>query len=578
MLRLLRAARQSLALVALGLLALFVLAGFVASRAAEAVRGAEERARALHEHHRFHEAEAVYLSIAARGPLPFALLVEILENHADLARSSGGASSLEAEEEIFSLYYGPEVPESTTLLAAFWYKVALRVPADAERAAVEEAAAAEPPLPWANRLLGREAAADDRRADAAAYFEREGLAFPEHAADLDLALHLYAESGQWDEVAARLEDPRYAAAASDGVRYHLAIHQRDWLAVARWFFPYQYAGVTLGLFALASISALGWFVFCARVGLVRERPRVRVPLYLTAFLLGIVSVYPTLLASLVEEEALKFTESANGLRNLIYCVLGIGLREELCKVLLFLPLLPFVRKLGKREALACGALVGLGFAAEENVGYFLKSPILSVAYTRFLTANFLHISTTALVAGALWEVARPIDGANPRMVSAKRDAAIRGLSTAFLIAIGIHGIYDYVLTNTDSGGLLVHLHARLGGAGVALPRSRPAAQGQRRERRAPLALRAGGHRHPRRKLRLRLAARRPRHGLEGDGARRGRPLHPRLPLRARARGDVSATCRSPRRGARAKRRRAPSSLRRGWRSRNSGAARPRGSR
>ena len=48
------------------------------------------------------------------------------------------------------------------------------------------------------------------------------------------------------------------------------------------------------------------------------------------------------------------------------------------------------------EALACAACVGLGFACSENILYF-GSGFESAVFPRFLTANFLHTSLTAIV-------------------------------------------------------------------------------------------------------------------------------------------------------------------------------------
>src|SRR5207244_9548964 len=107
-------------------------------------------------------------------------------------------------------------------------------------------------------------------------------------------------------------------------------------------------------------------------------------LYGLSFVLGILSIYPTLLAVVTEESIFKFKMVNQPLPDAIYFVFGVGLREELCKLLLFLPLLPALLKRGSRiEAMTCGALVGLGFAAEENVGYFLRYDA-ATAMPRFL--------------------------------------------------------------------------------------------------------------------------------------------------------------------------------------------------
>ena len=73
----------------------------------------------------------------------------------------------------------------------------------------------------------------------------------------------------------------------------------------------------------------------------------------------------------------------------------IGLREEALKLLLFVPLIPFLLNRDDLEILTVAGLVGLGFALEENINYFQASAGLS-AVGRFATANFLHIALTAM--------------------------------------------------------------------------------------------------------------------------------------------------------------------------------------
>jgi RsiW-degrading membrane proteinase PrsW (M82 family) len=211
--------------------------------------------------------------------------------------------------------------------------------------------------------------------------------------------------------------------------------------MAKWFVPFQYEGVTGGVLALAAAAALAWFWICARIGQISERAKLRVPLYAGAFFLGIVSIYITL-AILEVEERVGFRENGNPLGDLIYFVLGVGLREELSKILCFLPLLPLIRRVGggKREVLACGAFVGLGFAAEENVNYF-SSGSLSIAITRFLTANFFHIALTATLANAVDDFFRD------------REGQANAMSRTAALVVGAHGLYDFCIGNDTYGDI-----------------------------------------------------------------------------------------------------------------------------
>ena len=93
------------------------------------------------------------------------------------------------------------------------------------------------------------------------------------------------------------------------------------------------------------------------------------------------------------------------LNDIFYCVSGIGLREEVAKLLLFLPMLIVLRKAPAAQVLAVAACTGLGFATLENVSYFTGQHGTSV-WGRFITACFGHAAMTGLTGMALWQAVR----------------------------------------------------------------------------------------------------------------------------------------------------------------------------
>src|SRR5439155_6951671 len=140
---------------------------------------------------------------------------------------------------------------------------------------------------------------------------------------------------------------------------------RDWPGILLWIWPAGYVHVDAWPLALAILSGVLWFILAARLGRMFDMERGRRRLYAGAFFLGILSIYPTLLLITAEESFFGFKALEQPLPDAIYYIFGVGLREELCKLLLFLPLLPILKKRASRiEAMTCGALVGLGFAAE----------------------------------------------------------------------------------------------------------------------------------------------------------------------------------------------------------------------
>lgn len=332
------------------------------------------------------------------------------------------------------------LPPNVRLIARYAHGVVTgQVPPEIA-AEIEDGAKAVPPVPFANELLARQRRQEGKIEEAAQLLEREGLAFAERRSDVDESLRIRMSAGDWDGVRARLADPRVAAAASAAPKYKLAVHDRDVWGAVRWL-PALWTPRLDGTgFAMSAITALGWFFFCARLGKLGKRPAFRLPMYLAAFVLGVASLVPTFFLIGVEEAKLHLVETGDPARDILFFIFGVGLREEASKLLMFLPLLPILRKKGdKLDVLVCGAMVGLGFAAEENLGY-LASGNLATGLSRFVTANFLHMAMTGTLASALDD-----------FVSDREKYAQDFMRTSVFI-VALHGAYDFLLSHEEFGG------------------------------------------------------------------------------------------------------------------------------
>jgi RsiW-degrading membrane proteinase PrsW (M82 family) len=423
------------------------LAGLVARPLMESHMAPLELARQLTRSGRYAEAEREYIAIGKQRPVSLPALIELVEVHGrrqllalHRMKDAGAPPALggNSEADVAAVVLADDLPPEVALLAGWWSRVMRGEAVPADRAPVVAAADARPPAPWANHLLGREAQLDDRDDDAADRFAREASWFDDRGVDADAACAVWIGAGDWEHLERALSDPRFARQVRPEVRLQEAIRRHDWPSAARWFLPAQYGDATPGILVLALVSGLVWFTLCIQMGLVDQRPRFRVPLYLAAFVLGVASTYVTMALGLLEH-AYGFDEKGQPLADAIYFVVGVGLREELSKVLLLLPLVPIILRWGRRrEALACGALVGLGFAVEENIGYFHMG--LSTALARFLTANFLHVSTTGIAAVAIDDAVRG------------REAQEGDLSRALMTVVAAHGLYDFFLSSAPVAG------------------------------------------------------------------------------------------------------------------------------
>jgi len=203
-----------------------------------------------------------------------------------------------------------------------------------------------------------------------------------------------------------------------------------WSIPERMLADLQHVGPTM----LAVFAGCCWFAFLLQTLEVTRLRDQRLWLALAAVGLGALSVWPTLFLLLWQEVAWELNDSRELMPGLRYNILGVGLREELAKLCCLLPLMPFLlRQRNELVVLLVSACVGLGFAIEENIGYFSGSQG-QAAIGRFLTANPFHMTLTGLIGLAVY-----------RGLRYPRDWGPHALAT-FGLMVFAHGIYDAAIS------------------------------------------------------------------------------------------------------------------------------------
>jgi RsiW-degrading membrane proteinase PrsW (M82 family) len=389
-----------------------------------------ERARRAAEAGEPEIAEPFYWKVLQKNPNDLEAWVRFVIAHAEIIKDG---TSFISEAQIKLVLDRVSNPQTATL-AKNWY--AAQVTREkVDIAPVIALADAQQPPRLANYIAARIALLNDDWATAAQRYEREGFLFPkERQRFLAHAIDTWVDHDAWGEIEKRANDPRYAKIFDAALRLELAAHQRDIVTILIELWPASYVHTHVWPVALAILAAALWFAISTRLGRISDddAPHGRATLYVLAFVLGVLSIYPTLLLSVVEEAMVGLKETGDIASDAIYFIAGVGFREELCKLLLFLPLMPALLRRGSRiEAMTCGALVGLGFGAEENIGYFNRS--LGSALPRFMTANFLHMSLTALVALAVYDTSRG------------RQTSRDSINVVFPLAVIVHGFYDLLI-------------------------------------------------------------------------------------------------------------------------------------
>ena len=139
--------------------------------------------------------------------------------------------------------------------------------------------------------------------------------------------------------------------------------------------PHLYAAnlgnTTIPVIAACLSVGACWLVLCLHLAGAWTWSRKVFALALLAVSLGIASAIACLGAVVIIDHSLQIDERS-GIPFTVFFSLLIGVREELIKLIFLLPLTPFlVRFRNDAAIITIVSFVGLGFAIEENMNYYL---------------------------------------------------------------------------------------------------------------------------------------------------------------------------------------------------------------
>ncbi len=208
-----------------------------------------------------------------------------------------------------------------------------------------------------------------------------------------------------------------------------------------------------GPVVLAILSGCCWMAFllqALQVGCWRDG---RLWWALVGVALGVLSIWPTGFFIVWQEIGWGLRDSAELVPGIRYNVLGVGLREEFAKLCCLLPLLPILlRWRSELAALLVSSCVGVGFAVEENVGYFSANSASTLG--RFLTANPAHIAFTGLIGLNLYRACRsPKEWGSQALGMFGMMVFAHGLYDAFL---SVPALAEYAMVATILFALVIY--------------------------------------------------------------------------------------------------------------------------
>lgn len=302
--------------------------------------------------------------------------------------------------------------------------------AEEATANLSQAAAMEPPVRFANEfyadVLLKSNPEDDR--DVLKHYQHEASSFEDAKFARQQVVRLMLVNHDREGLQEISADPRYLQSLDAHTQMQLAAEGRDWFGLARAVLVFDYERSSLGRYLLTLLVGAVWVGIVGQFAGFGKR---RFILYGAALLLGVMSASATLFVVVIQENIRGFTIGEDMWSQLVYCIAGIGLREETIKLVFFAPLVPFVLRRPEIEGLVVAAFVGLGFALQENVGYYLGRDFSP--WSRFFTANFFHLAITGILGLALVQFVRW-----PR-------TRWEELLATFLAVVVVHGVYDAFL-------------------------------------------------------------------------------------------------------------------------------------
>ncbi len=296
---------------------------------------------------------------------------------------------------------------------------------------IHEAALREPVVRFAGGFNGDLLLFEGKRKEALAAYLREGRFDEAHEARRS-AFSLALSLEDADALRFLCADARCLNETGSGSVIRAARITGDWWLMLRAVAKVQWLcwSQTLAL-PLALLAAGVWYLLLVYTG---SGGRWRWIHYLSPVFAGVMSVWLLECWMEAHQYGINSDDQKTMGHEIFQWVMYVGVPEESVKLALFAIFLPLLLRQGSasKAALTAGC-VGLGFAFDENLGYYLHEGG-QVAIGRLITANFLHVTLTGVAGSALYELVR------------SRFHRAAEFLVAFLGVSIAHGVYDFATT------------------------------------------------------------------------------------------------------------------------------------
>lgn len=307
---------------------------------------------------------------------------------------------------------------------------------DRTQSAISRVEATDKGHRYREEFLGDLYRKSERINEAVNAYIRESEEFPDAVYSKRSAVKLLRYERQFERLKLLLSDPEFTSAFNSAELMPLFADAREYGKLFVVTIKADFSHLASRFLFPALYSAAIWFLILLSFTRGQKRTILLTGL---AFVFGIFSAGLTLYLVMLQEriQGFDYESQVTPLGRAIYFIAGVGLREELAKLICFIPLAILLRKQNNNlAALVIAGVVGLGFAAQENILYYQNTlgQVTYTPWTRLLTANAIHIAMTGVIGFYFY-----------RML-VRKGRGWEDFLLNFILMVVAHGMYDAVLT------------------------------------------------------------------------------------------------------------------------------------
>lgn len=246
-------------------------------------------------------------------------------------------------------------------------------------------------------------------------------------------IRLYTSQNRFEDLYKLLKDKKSRHYFPAQLKRYLYLNHFNVFGYFRAIINHTYQNQSLVGFLGALLVMLSWLFYLRRIDIYEPEKWKYI---LLIFLLGVAFSEFTFLLSDLNAIVTGFTLNGKVLNDLLYCIIGIGVIEELVKILPVLLILKYTKAINEPvDYLVYASVSALGFAFAENLLYF-NSYGPQIIMGRALTAVVFHMFLSSLAAYGL-------------MLNKYKQGKgiLTDFTKYFILAAVIHGLYDFWLIN-----------------------------------------------------------------------------------------------------------------------------------